>query len=63
MLMTRYKANFYCTLCDVHKQKFFKVAEKQIIFREKQCRDVLTKNEAMIKFVNILFIEFADFML
>ncbi len=58
-----YKKSFYCALCDAHEQKYFDVVREKFVLSHGFCRSLLHKNGPTIKFLNIIFIEFADFLM
>lgn len=62
-LLQKYRSNFYCSLCDIHQQKFFMVQEQQIIMAEGFCSNVLQEQEPTIKYLNVIFIEYMDVMI
>ena len=62
-IMEEYRSNFFCKVCDVHQQKFFVLATKQILFSERQCMNMIENLEPMIKFLNIILLEYVDLLI
>lgn len=59
----KYKGSFYCSLCDAHQQKFIDVTMNQVVFQTKYCQSTLRGNSGVLKFLHIVFIEYADMLL
>lgn len=59
----QYKKTFYCFLCDAFQQRFVDVDKQVIVFSEPFCRNLLKEKTDYIRFMHIIFIEYADSML
>ncbi len=57
-----YKRRIYCAVCDVHEQKHFDIKRKYYVLSKKFCYDLLNIYGPIIKFIHILFLEYADFL-
>jgi hypothetical protein len=57
------KKMFYCSLCDAHTQKFFDHKQNVVMYEQEYCRRLIVEKADYIKFMNVVFIEFADQML
>lgn len=62
-VMETFRQNFLCKLCDVHQQKYFSLAKKEIYFAERQCLRMLSDLEPLIKFLNIMLFEYVEFLI
>lgn len=58
-----YKKTFYCFLCDAYMQRYVSVDKKVVIFSQPFCKTLLKEKEDYIRFLHIIFVEFADSML
>ena len=54
------KNTLYCSICDAHKQQFFKEKEKEIIMSKKFCRDFLAQEQDYFTFMHIILVEFLN---
>ena len=61
--IAKFKGSFYCSVCDAHQQRFFDIKNKKFIFDRKFCRKLIIRNEPMLKYLHVIFIEYADFLL
>lgn len=57
------KKMFYCSLCDAHSQRFFDHKRSLIIYEQEYCRRLILERADYIKFMNVVFVEFADQLL
>lgn len=60
---SNYKKTFYCFLCDGNLQRFINPEKQLVIFSEPFCKNILKEKEDYIKFLHIIFVEFADSIL
>ena len=61
--LAKFKGALYCSVCDVHQQSFFDLKNKKFVYSKKFCRKLIVRNEPMLKYLHIIFIEYADFLL
>ena len=54
------KKGLYCGLCDGGKHKYFDSENNIIYYSENFCYDILNTYQAYIKFIHIIFVEYAD---
>jgi hypothetical protein len=54
------KNTLYCSICDAHKQHFFKEKEKEIVLSKKFCRDFLSQEKDYFVFMHIILVEFLN---
>jgi hypothetical protein len=57
------KKGFYCALCDGSQQKNFEQQKKTIIYNSTFCQNVLSHHIDYFKFMNVVYIQFADQMM
>ena len=57
------KKMFYCSLCDAHSQRFFDHKRRLVIYEQEYCRSLILDRADYIKFMNVVFVEFADQLL
>jgi len=60
--MARYRSSFYCALCDVEFSNFINVGDSTFNINNEFCYDILNDNFAIIQFLHIKFIEYADIL-
>lgn len=61
--MVSMKSTLYCSLCDAHKQQFFRVENKEIIISEEFCRSTLKEDKDYFMFMHVVYVEFMDELL
>lgn len=59
----QYKKTFYCFLCDAFQQRHVDVDKQVIVFSEPFCLNLLKEKADFIRFMHIIFVEYADSML
>lgn len=57
------KGTLYCSLCDAHKQQFFKIKEQEIVLSNEFCRTLLTDEVDYFMFMHVVYVEFIDQLL
>lgn len=58
-----YKKTFYCFLCDAFMQRHINPEKRLVVFSEPFCKDILKEKQDYLKFLHIIFVEFADSIL
>lgn len=58
-----YKKTFYCFLCDAKAQRFMDEGARQMMIEDDFCRALIVQKEEYLRFMHIIFVEFADSLL
>ena len=54
------KRMFYCSLCDATSQDYMLHDKKLIVYSDSYCQLTLIKHIDYVRFINIVFIEYAN---
>jgi len=54
------KNTLYCSICDAHKQHFFREKEKEIVLSKKFCQKTLKSEKDYFMFMHVFLIEFLN---
>lgn len=57
------KGTLYCSLCDAHKQQYFRIADEEIVMSNEFCRNLLLEEVDYFTFMHIVYVEFLDQLL